>query len=49
MVTGGSLKPAKCHASVEMFKFVNGKAKIKKKSALLQVAIKVPQKRAPTS
>ena len=46
MVTGGSLKPAKCHASIGSFKYVNGVAKLKT-SRSSNVTLLVPQKDAP--
>ena len=41
VVTGGSLKASKCHASVASFKFVQGKARMKKTSALPDVPITI--------
>ena len=41
LATGGSLKASKCHASVASFKFVQGKARMKKKSALPSIPITI--------
>ena len=49
IATGGSLKAPKCHASVASFKFVQGKARMRKKSDLPDIPITVQGKNGERS
>ena len=44
METGGELKPKKCDVSINLYKFVDGKARLKTKAKLPNIPILVPQK-----
>ena len=44
MATGGSLKPSKCHVSVNSYKFRKGRAVLKKTRELPKTTFTVPQK-----
>ena len=48
MATGGSLKPSKCHVSVNSYKFRKGRAVLKKTRELPKTTFTVPQKDGPT-